>query len=32
MLDFGLSESEQKAYKGCMGSKLYTKLGIKSDT
>ena len=32
MLDFGLSESEQKVFKGCMGSELYTKLGIKSDT
>ena len=32
MLDFGLLESEQKVSKGCMGSKLSTKLGIKSDT
>ena len=32
MLDFGLSESEQKVYKGCMGSKFYTRLGIKIDT
>ena len=32
MLDFGLSESEKKAYKGCGGSELYTKLGSKSDT
>ena len=32
MLNFGLSESEQKVYKGCMGSEFYTKLGIKSDS
>ena len=32
MLDFGLSELEQKVYKGCTGSKFYTKLGIKIDT
>ena len=32
MLDFGLLELEQKVYKGCMGSKFYTKLGIKIDT
>ena len=32
MLDFVLSELEQKVYKGCVGSKFYTKLGIKSDT
>ena len=32
MLDFGLLESEQKVYKGCMGSKFYTKLGMKIDT
>ena len=32
MLDFGLSESEQKVYKGCTGSEFYTKLGIKIDT
>ena len=32
MLDFGLSESEQKVYEGCAGSQFYTKLGIKIDT
>ena len=32
ILDFGLSESEQKVYKCCMGSEFYTKLGIKIDT
>ena len=32
MLDFGLSEQEQKVYMGCMGSKFYTKLVTKSDT
>ena len=32
MLDLGLSESEQKVYKGCTGSEFYTKFGIKIDT
>ena len=32
MLDFGLLESERKVYKGCVGSKFCTKLGIKNDT
>ena len=32
MLDFGLSELEQKVYNGCMGSKFYTKLGTEIDT
>ena len=31
MLNFGLSESEQNVYKGCTGSKFYTKFGIKND-
>ena len=32
MLEFGFSDSERKVYKSCMGSKFYTKLGIKGDT
>ena len=32
MLNFGLSELEQKVYKGCMSSKFCTKLDIKIDT
>ena len=32
MFNFGLSESEQKAYRGCAGSEFYTKLGIRNDT